>query len=278
MLIPKKNFYIFAPETKPIKKKSKGSGIERMLNKIITILFFAVIVITSLIFFPIALLIWAFTRPFDRRLRFLHQFTCFWGAFYTYIMPAWPVLIEGREKIKGDLTRIFISNHQSQLDILILFRLYTHFKWVSKSEIFRIPLIGWNMVLNRYIKLKRGDRKSIGKMMVDATEKLKEGSSVFIFPEGSRSADGTLKPFKPGAFILAKNLGLSIMPVVIEGTSKALPKYSVNFHGTHPIRVRVLEEIPYESFAQKSVEEIKGEVWHYMKTELDSLKKVMNGK
>ncbi len=248
-----------------------------MKNRIITALFLFVICSTSLVFFPVALLIWAFTRPFDRRLRLLHQFTCFWGAFYTYIMPAWPVVIEGRERLAGDATRIFISNHQSQLDILVLFRLYTHFKWVSKSEIFRLPLIGWNMVLNRYIKLKRGDRKSVARMMADTARKLKEGSSIFMFPEGSRSPDGTLKTFKPGAFILAKQLRLPILPVIIEGTRKALPKYSINFHGRQPIRVRVLPERSYESFADKSVEEIMEDLWRYLNGELLRLKEEMYG-
>lgn len=192
-------------------------------------------------------------------------------------MPAWPVTIEGREKIKEDKTRIFVSNHQSQLDILVLFRLYVHYKWVSKSEIFRLPLIGWNMVLNRYIKLRRGDRKSIAAMMADATKKLKEGSSIFMFPEGSRSPDGSLKPFKAGAFILAKELGLPIQPVVIEGTRFALPKYSIDYHGRHPIRVRVLDEIPYGSFADMSVEQIADEVWHRLNRELARLKQEMYG-
>jgi len=104
--------------------------------------------------------------------------------------------VEGREKIRRDATYVIVSNHQSQLDILVLFRLYVHFKWVSKSEIFKIPLIGWNMVMNRYIKLRRGDKESIAQMMADSEERLAEGSSIFIFPEGSRSPDGRLKPFK----------------------------------------------------------------------------------
>ncbi len=169
-----------------------------------------------------------------------------------------------------------VSNHQSQLDILVLFRLYRHFKWVSKSEIFRIPLIGWNMVMNRYIKLRRGDKKSVAQMMSDSEDALAGGSSVFIFPEGTRSPDGRMKKFKPGAFILALKMKLPILPVIVEGTRQALPKYSVNFHGKHPIKVRVLNEMLYETFANMSVDELSAYVWNYMNTELLQLQKEMN--
>jgi len=241
----------------------------------VSILLLVVISLTSIVFFVLALLIWALTRPFDRNLRLLHLYTCFWASFYTYIVPAWPISIEGRKKIRRDATYVFVSNHQSQLDILALFRLFVHFKWVSKVEIFKVPLIGWNMVLNRYIKLVRGDKQSIAQMMTDSEERLTEGSSVFIFPEGTRSPDGHLKAFKQGAFILAKKMKVAIMPIIIEGTRKALPKYSINFHGKHPIVIRVLDEIPYASFANLTVEELSQKVWDYIQGELVKLQKEM---
>ncbi|HSV96394.1 MAG TPA: 1-acyl-sn-glycerol-3-phosphate acyltransferase [Spirochaetota bacterium] len=237
------------------------------MERFIAVLILTVIITTSIFYYFMAVLIWLVTRPFDRRLRLLHLYTCFWGAFYTYIVPAWKVSVEGREKIRRDAAYVIVSNHQSQLDILVLFRLYVHFKWVSKSEIFKIPLIGWNMVLNRYIKLRRGDKGSIAQMMADSEERLAEGSSIFIFPEGSRSPDGNLKPFKMGAFILAKKMKVPILPVVVEGTRHALPKYSVNYHGTHRIRVRVLDEVPYESFADASEEELSRRLWETINTE-----------
>ena len=246
------------------------------MDRFISILILTVIVVTSIFYYFIAVLIWLLTRPFDRRLRLLHLYTCYWGAFYTYIVPAWKIRVEGREKIRRDATYVIVSNHQSQLDILVLFRLYVHFKWVSKSEIFKIPLIGWNMVMNRYIKLRRGDKESIARMMADSEERLAEGSSIFIFPEGSRSPDGRLKPFKMGAFILAKKMKAPILPVVVEGTRHALPKYSINFHGTHRIRVRVLDEVPYESFAGASEEELSKRIRGLMNAELVRLQSEMN--
>jgi 1-acyl-sn-glycerol-3-phosphate acyltransferase len=246
-----------------------------MKARIVSVIFLTVIIITSLFYFSIALLIWLCTRPFDSRLRLLHLFTCFWASFYTYIMPAWPISVEGRSRIRRDAAYVLVSNHQSQLDILVLFRLYVHFKWVSKSEIFRVPLIGWNMVLNRYIKLRRGDKESIARMMTDSERALAGGSSIFIFPEGSRSHDGNLKPFKMGAFILAKRMRVPIMPVIVEGTRHALPKHSMDYHGKHPIRVRVLEEIPASRVAGLSEEELCRQVWEYMSAELARLRAEM---
>ena len=84
--------------------------------------------------------------------------TCFWGSLYTWFNPAWPVKVVGREKIDPNETYVMVANHQSLLDIFVLFRLFRHFKWVSKIENFNIPCVGWNMRLNGYIELRRGDR------------------------------------------------------------------------------------------------------------------------
>lgn len=226
-----------------------------MFNRLVSWLFFFIVAVTSILFYLIALLIRLVTYPFDRRLRLLHLFTCFWASLYTWIMPPWRIRIEGRENVRKNATYMVVSNHQSQLDILVAFRLFFHYKWVSKIEMFRVPLIGWNMVLNRYIKLKRGDRESIEQMMNDCEERLAEGSSVFFFPEGTRSPDGAVKTFKMGAFQLAKKMKIPILPIVISGTNKALPKYSVNFHGVQKIYLKIFPEIPYETFEKLSVEE-----------------------
>ena len=219
-------------------------------------LFWAFLVASSALLFPIALAIWAITLPFDPRLRALHLFTCFWASLYTWANPAWPVRIAGREKIRRGEAYVMVANHQSLLDILVLFRLFVHFKWVSKIENFRIPLIGWNMHLNRYIPLRRGERSSVVQMLARCRETLAAGSSVMIFPEGTRSPDGRLRAFKPGAFVLAQSTQRPILPIVVEGTASALPKRGFVLQGRHPIRVTVLDEIAPESFAHESPEEL----------------------
>jgi 1-acyl-sn-glycerol-3-phosphate acyltransferase len=149
-----------------------------------------------------------------------------------------------------------VANHQSFLDILILFRLFRHFKWVSKAEMFRIPAIGWNMVLNRYVKLRRGSPESIARMMAACEAHLAEGSSVMIFPEGTRSEDGRLRSFKHGAFTLARSAEVPLLPIVVEGTAHALPKHGFVLRGRHAIRIRVLDEIPVEQVLAGTTEEL----------------------
>ncbi|MDJ0887040.1 MAG: lysophospholipid acyltransferase family protein [Desulfobacterales bacterium] len=205
-------------------------------------------------FFALALIIWLTTRWFDRRLVTLHMFTSFWACLYLWIMPAWSLRILGREKIDRRAQYIIVSNHQSQLDILVAFGLFFPFKWVSKVEVFRLPFIGWNMYLNGYIGLRRGDKDSIRQMMQACERALAKGCSVYFFPEGTRSPTGRLKSFKPGAFILAQQMQVPILPVVIEGTRAALPKYSLNFHGRHLIRLKVLDAIVPSDFLDLSVE------------------------
>ncbi|PIE74902.1 MAG: 1-acyl-sn-glycerol-3-phosphate acyltransferase [Deltaproteobacteria bacterium] len=226
-----------------------------MGRKIVAGFFFAIVGFSSIIFFIGALVLRISTQWFDPKLRILHLYTCFWGSSYIWMMKCWKSSVKGRENIERDKTYVVVSNHQSQLDILLVFTSFFHFKWVSKIEVFNLPLIGWNMRLNKYIKLKRGDKKSIAEMMVDARKTLKSGSSVFIFAEGTRSETGILRPFKPGAFILAKELGLPILPVVINGTGNALPKYSINYRRVHNINIEILEPIPFEKINNMEVEE-----------------------
>ncbi len=227
-----------------------------MTNRIISIVFITFVAVSSAFFFVLALIIWLVTRWFDPRLVILHMFTSFWACFYLWMMPAWSLTISGREKIERRAQYIIVSNHQSQLDILVAFRLFFPFKWVSKVEVFRLPFVGWNMYLNRYIGLRRGDKDSIRQMMQSCAHALAAGCCVYFFPEGTRSRTGRLKPFKPGAFILARQMQVPILPVVIKGTRAALPKYSLNFHGRHLIRLKVLDAIQPSDFAGLSIEQL----------------------
>lgn len=223
------------------------------MRRALSTLFWAFLTVTSVMLFFVAVLIWVTTVAFDRRLAVLHRFTCFWASLYSWTNPAWPVRIEGRERIEQGKAYVMVANHLSLLDILVLFRLHTHFKWVSKVENFNIPFIGWNMRMNRYIEIRRGDRSSVVQMMREARAALEGGSSIMMFPEGTRSL-GRLKSFKPGAFELAKDTASPLLPIVIQGTAEALPKRGFVLQGRHPITITILEPIPPERFRDLSVE------------------------
>jgi 1-acyl-sn-glycerol-3-phosphate acyltransferase len=241
----------------------------RMLRRrILSSLFWLFIVASSIVLFPIAVVIWVATVLFDRRLVLLHRFTCFWASLYTWLNPVWRVHIDGREKIACDTAYVMVANHQSLLDILVLFRLFAHYKWVSKIENFRIPCVGWNMSLNRYIKLRRGDRESVEQMMAACERTVAAGSSIMMFPEGTRSLDGRLKAFKHGAFTLAQRMRAPILPIVVDGTARALPKRGFVLQGRHAIRIRVLDAIPYARFANDSAEAVAERVRSLIAAEL----------
>src|SRR5438132_6330612 len=231
-----------------------------MLARAGSLLFWSFITVSSLLLFPVAVIIWATTALVDRRRAVLHRFTCFWASLYTWLNPTWRVHVEGREKIRPGVPYVMVANHQSFLDILVLFRLFVHYKWVSKIEMFRIPCIGWNMALNGYIKLRRGDSRSGAEMMRACERTLAEGSPIMMFPEGTRSPDGRLKAFKPGAFVLAQRARVPLLPIVVEGTARALPKHGFVLRGRHAIRIRVLDEIAFASFAEKPIDRLVEEV------------------
>jgi 1-acyl-sn-glycerol-3-phosphate acyltransferase len=240
-----------------------------MTKRVFSTLFWAFVAGSSIVLYPVAVMVWLLTVAFDRRLVVLHRFTCFWASLYTWFNPAWPVTIEGRERIDRDTAYVIVANHLSLLDILVFFRLFIHFKWVSKIENFRVPCIGWNMTLNQYIPLIRGDKASIVQMLQSCRETLAAGNSIMMFPEGTRSPDGRLRSFKTGAFELAKDTGNPILPMVITGTANALPKRGFVLRGRHPIRLKVLDSIPHEAFADDSVEELTDRVHTLIATEIE---------
>jgi 1-acyl-sn-glycerol-3-phosphate acyltransferase len=226
------------------------------MRRVLSLCFWLFLVLSSISAFPVAVVIWALTAPRDPRRRLLHRFTCLWGSLYTWINPVWRVELRGREKVRPDESYVMVSNHLSLLDVLVIYRLQTHFKWVSKIENFRIPFIGWNMSLNRYIRLARGRRKSVLAMMRECEDALASGSSVMMFPEGTRSPSGKLREFKTGAFELAKSTKSPILPIALEGTAEALPKRGFVLQGRHSIRLTVLDAIPWEDVAELSVTEL----------------------
>jgi 1-acyl-sn-glycerol-3-phosphate acyltransferase len=211
-----------------------------------TLAFWPYLLASSAVLFAGAIAVFASTAAFDRRRKLLHLYTCAWAYHYVRLLPLWTARFEGVERIRNDRTYVLVANHQSLGDILVLFGLFKHFKWVSKRAIFRTPFIGWNMSLNDYVQLVRGDRGSIETMLAACRAHLRRGSSVMMFPEGSRSLDGEMKPFKHGAFTLASELELAVVPIVIDGTRDALPKHGLmlDHEWGLPVRVRVLEPMP----------------------------------
>jgi 1-acyl-sn-glycerol-3-phosphate acyltransferase len=225
-----------------------------------SVVYWGLFAASAIAIFPLAALVWLLTLPFDPRRIVLHAFTSGWAWIYTALNPAWRVSVLGREKFRTDRTYVVVANHQSLLDILVLFRLFRHFRWVSKVENFRIPLVGQVMRMNRYIELERGKADSVRRMLRACEEALAAKNSVLIFPEGTRSETGELRPFKIGAFELARSSRCPILPVVVRGTARALPKRGIVLQGRCEIRVEVLDEIPPDDFKDLTTAQLAARV------------------
>ena len=120
---------------------------------------------------------------------------------------------------------IYMSNHQSAFDIPVLLAyLPVQFKWLAKAELFKIPIFGFAMRRAGYISIDRSNRRSAIKSLKRAAEMIRNGVSVIIFPEGTRSRDGSIRPFKKGGFVLAVDSGVPIVPVIIHGTRDIMTK------------------------------------------------------
>lgn len=216
---------------------------------VLSILYWLLVAVIAAAMFPVAVIVWAITAPLDPRKVVLHELTNVWGSLYTWLNPMWSVRVRGREHIEPGRAYVMVANHLSLVDIFVMHRLHRHFKWVAKIESFSLPFIGWNMRLNGYVPLRRGDKESVVEMFARCKEALANGSSVMIFPEGTRSRTGVMKEWKPGAFELAKELGVPVLPIAIQGTFDALPAKGLRI-GAARMRVTVLPAI--------GVEEVRG--------------------
>nr|XP_043631975.1 1-acyl-sn-glycerol-3-phosphate acyltransferase BAT2, chloroplastic [Erigeron canadensis] len=164
-----------------------------------------------------------FVLLWDRYQRNFQHFVAKIWASLT-IAPFFRLKIQGSENLPPkDSPAVYVSNHQSFLDIYTLLTLGRNFKFVSKTAIFLYPLIGWAMYLLGTIPLKRMDRKSQMQTLKRCMELVKNGGSVFFFPEGTRSKDGSLGTFKKGAFSIAAKTGVPVVPITLMGTGKIMP-------------------------------------------------------
>lgn len=223
--------------------------------------------------FPVALLLWLLALAFDRRRLMNNRWMVIQGIVLTKMSPFWKVIVDGREKLDQKQAYIIIPNHQSLLDIVFFNMLRHRLRWVSKIEIFRVPLVGWEMKMVKYIELIRGNKASVIKMMEKCVESLQDGISVVIFPEGTRSLTGAIGKFKSGAFQLAVKTDKPLLPVLIDGTGEIMPKKGgIIFRNRRIVRIRVLDPIFPGQFGTGDPEELASRVQAMMVTAMNQLR------
>jgi 1-acyl-sn-glycerol-3-phosphate acyltransferase len=204
---------------------------------------YLVFLLLALVLLPafVAVALWKRRRDPTNRAR--GRMMRFFGRAASILTPMWRFTVEGQAP--ADIEQrgyVVVSNHESNADPFLLSHLPFAMRFIAKEELFRLPLLGWLMRCGGDVRLKRGDATSVRAMMAECERTLRGGLPVMIFPEGTRSRDGQLLPFKDGAFRLAIQAGAPILPLVIEGTRTCMPKGS-RWFGVARASVRILDPI-----------------------------------
>ncbi len=182
------------------------------------------------------------------------------GNAMTRVNPLWRVHVEGPFPSDPRRPYVVVSNHQSNADIPVVSRLPWEMKWVAKAELFRLPVAGWMMRLAGDIPVDRTDAASRASVLRAAREVLGRRCSVMFMPEGTRSRDGRVRRFQTGAFRLAVEAGVPVLPLAVDGTRDALPKHGWRFGNAIDARLKVLPPVPTGGLSAGDVDALAEEV------------------
>ncbi|BBA71514.1 lysophospholipid acyltransferase family protein [Geobacter sulfurreducens] len=175
---------------------------------------------------------------------FAHRCALAWSRI-GLMMAGVRLEVSGTENVPQGEPVIFMGNHQGNFDILVLSRaIPRRFSWLAKEELFRIPLFGAAMRRAGYIPIDRSDGRKALRSLDAAAKRIRAGASVIVFPEGTRTADGSLLPFKKGGFVLAERAGVPIIPFTINGSMQVNPRNTVKLVRGARIAVRFGTPIP----------------------------------
>jgi 1-acyl-sn-glycerol-3-phosphate acyltransferase len=214
----------------------------RLWQTIVSFWAWLVLVVCIVLWFPVLAVVRLFTAPFDRGRYIPGRIFRKIGPAMATLNPLWRFRYSGTMPANPRRPYVVVSNHESFADILLISHLPWEMKWLSKAELFRIPIMGWMMWLVGDIPVKRGFGPSAVEAMERCRKVLEDRVSVMIFPEGTRSKTSELLPFKDGAFRLAIEAGVPILPLAVSGTGTALRKHDWRF-GRSDAEVRVLEPV-----------------------------------
>lgn len=212
------------------------------------------------------------TAPFDpgryhagllfRKLAVIHQ----------GLNPLWTFRVSGEIPTNHRNPYVVVSNHVSFVDILLISHLPFEMKWLSKKEFFNYPLVGWAMRMAGDIRLDRSDKQSRARALVDCRDRLGKRVSVMIFPEGTRSRTGELQSFRDGAFRVAIDAGVPVLPLAVIGTRDALVKHDWRF-GYSTAEVRVLDPIPTDGLTEADVAALSDRTRAAISAALDEMRR-----
>lgn len=156
-----------------------------------------------------------------------------------------PISVEGRELINSKQSYVFVANHQGPMDIFLIYGfLGRNFKWMMKKSLRKIPLVGYACYKARHIFVDKSGPKAVKETIENARHTLQGGTSLVVFPEGSRTFTGHMGLFRKGAFQLAEDLQLPVVPLTIDGSFDVLTRMAgFNFVNRHRMRLVIHQPI-----------------------------------
>ena len=213
-----------------------------MLNRLLNAYLWTVTVLVVIFGTAYVAVVWLLTAPFDPgRYRAGRSFRHL-AMLLVKINPIWKFETDGAAPADPRLPYVAVSNHESYADIFLISHFPWEMKWLSKDTFFKIPFMGWMMRMANDIPIKRGKRESVVSAMQGCRDRLGKKCTVMIFPEGTRSKTEELLPFKDGAFKLAIEAGIPVLPIAVAGTRDCMAKGSFAFRRAHA-KARVLAPI-----------------------------------
>lgn len=191
-----------------------------------------------------------------------------WSS-WIFLSLGIPLTVERDPAISPERPYVFMSNHRSIFDIFALFLATDHsLRMVAKRVLFLIPIFGWALWMCGFIPINRRDRESAIRSLERAADRIRNGVSVLVFPEGTRGSGETLLPFKKGGFMMALQAGVPVVPVAVSGTESVMAARSLRV-GRGAIKVRLGAPIPTAGRGPEARDELMAEVRSAMNSLLD---------
>ncbi|MBP3317681.1 MAG: 1-acyl-sn-glycerol-3-phosphate acyltransferase [Alistipes sp.] len=238
----------------------------------LTILYYIFTLLQVSVLFVLSIIVLAVTYPFDKSRRWVHECSRWICGLLYGVPPFIRRTIDGVENIDKNKAYVMVLNHNSGFDIFAAYKIPLNFRWVSKREVFRVPFMGPLLTIHGDIPIERGNAsEAMAKMLRLGKLWLSRGVSVAIFPEGTRSKTGQINRFKAGAFNLAKEAEVEILPIVMTGTNEFFRKgWLVNWRNR--VGIRVLPPVPVEQIRAMEVKELMQQTQERMVEALTQLR------
>lgn len=239
----------------------------------LSFLFYIFVFVWSSMIYIVTFIALPLCYPFDKKRFVVHKLSKWLTDSFFGFGLVMKRKVEGLENLDPKGTYVMVLNHNSMVDILSIYNLPLVFKWVSKREVYRIPIVGRLLLAHGDIVINRASTKEAMQLVhTRGKQWLAKGASVAIFPEGTRSKDGEIHNFKAGAFILAKDAEVPILPIVLDGTDRVVRKgFFMNW--SNRITIKILPPVSKQDVVERPIKEVMAEVHDNMVNALAEIRK-----